>query len=120
MRVRMPVIVAVPMIVMVIMMRVPVIMVAVITMRMMMMAVIVMMMSMPIMPMLVMRMMMQPLARPGPAGVLAEDERLDGDRHRVRGQPDAAEVDVVEVHQHQPVDDEDVAFDAEVLAHDGA
>ena len=43
-------------------------------------------------------MVMQPLAGPRPARVLAEHERLDGDRHRVRRHADAAEVDIVEVH----------------------
>src|SRR5690349_22555307 len=43
-----------------------------------------------IMVMIVRRMivMMQPLARTRPARVLAEDQRLDGHRHRVRWQAD--------------------------------
>src|SRR5262249_8205595 len=53
---------------------------------------------------MVMIMMMQPLARARAARVLAEDERLDGHRHRVGGHPDAAEVDVVEVPQDHAVD----------------
>src|ERR1700687_3608399 len=72
------------------------------------------------MPMLIMRVMMQPLARPRSARVFAEHQRLDGDRNGVGGQPDAAEVDVVEIHQHHAVDDEDVARDAEFLAQDRA
>src|SRR5713226_2191095 len=54
-------------------------------------------------------MVMQPLAGPRPARILAEYERLDGDRHGVRRHADAAEVDIVEVHQHDAVDDQDFA-----------
>jgi hypothetical protein len=69
---------------------------------------------------MLMRMMMQPLARPRAARVLAEHQRLDGDRHGVGRHADAAEVDVVEVHQGDAVDDQDVARDIELLAQDGA
>ena len=40
---------------------------------------------------------MQPLARPRPARVLAEHQRLDGDRHGVGRHADTAEVDVIEI-----------------------
>src|SRR5258708_8802568 len=36
--------------------------------------------------------------------VLAEHQRLDGDRHRIGRHADAPEVDVVEVAQHNAVD----------------
>ena len=39
------------------------------------------------------------------AGVLAEDERLDRDRHRTRWQPDLAEVDVVELDADDRIED---------------
>src|ERR1700722_132312 len=65
-------------------------------------------------------MVMQPLARPRAARVLAEDERLDRHRHGVGRHADAAEVDVVEVPQHDAVDDEKLAGDAELVAQDVA
>ena len=57
----------------------------------------------------VMVMVMQPLARPRAARVLAEDQRFDRHRHRVGRHADPAEIDIVEVHQHDAVDDEDFA-----------
>ena len=51
----------------------------------------------PIPMVMIMLVMMQELARPRPARVLAEDQRLDRDGHRARGQPNAAEVDEIEV-----------------------
>src|SRR5262245_61527312 len=71
-------------------------------------------MSMPVV------MVMQPLPWPRAARVLAEDQRLDRDRHRVRRQADAAEVDVVEVRQDDAVDDKDLARDLEFFPQDRA
>src|SRR5262249_54869744 len=51
----------------------------------------------------------QALQGPRSVRVLAEDQRLDRDRHGVRRHADAAEIDVVEVHQRDAVDDEDFA-----------
>src|SRR5260370_9738135 len=65
-------------------------------------------------------MMMQPLAGPWPTRVLAEYERLDGDRHGVRRHADAAEIDIVEVHQHDAVDDQDLSCDVKLFAQDRA
>src|SRR5260370_35547945 len=52
--------------------------------------------------------------------VLAEYERLDGDRHGVRRHADAAEIDIVEVHQHDAVDDQDLSCDVKLFAQDRA
>src|SRR5712691_2851736 len=71
------------------------------------------------MPML-MLMVMQPLSRPWPARVLAEHQRLDGDRHGVGRHADAAEIDVVEVHQGDAVDHQDLARHIELLAQNRA
>ena len=40
--------------------------------------------------------------------VLAEDERLDGHRHRMGRHADAAEIDEVEVAQRDAIDDQDL------------
>src|ERR1700686_3392251 len=64
--------------------------------------------------------MMQPLARTRAARILAEDERLDGHRHRVGRIADAAEIDVVEIPQHHAVDDEELAPDIHLVAQDVA
>src|SRR5215470_8768969 len=80
----------------------------------------VMMMRFMPMPMFMpMAMMMQPLAGPRPPRVLAEDQRLDGDRHGVGRHADAAEIDVVEVHQDDAVDNQDVARNIKLFAQDG-
>src|ERR1700751_1273357 len=50
--------------------------------------------------------MMDALARPRSARIFAEHQRLDRHRHRVGRHADAAEVDVVEVPQHDAVDDQ--------------
>ena len=76
-----------------------------------------------IMPMRVVVLMgavMQPLRGPRSARILAEDQRLDGHRHGVGGQPDAPKIDVVEIHQHDAVDHQDFALDAEFFPQDGA
>src|SRR3954469_17605468 len=56
----------------------------------------------------------------GYARGLAEDERLDGHRHRMRGHADAAEVDVVEIPQRDAVDHQHFAAQPEVLLEDRA
>src|SRR5919109_4111416 len=76
-----------------------------------------MIMIMMVMPVLV---VMNPLRRAAAARILAEQERLDGDRHGVGRHPDAPEVDVVEVAQDDAVDRQDLALDQELLAQDGA
>src|SRR5882672_11654435 len=48
--------------------------------------------------------------------ILAEHQRLDRDRHRVRWQTDAAEVDVIEVPQRHAVDHQDLVLELELLA----
>src|SRR5882672_9595221 len=59
--------------------------------------------------------------RSGPvARVLAEHQRLDRDRHGLRGHADAPEIDVVEVPQDYAVDDEDLALDADLVPQDRA
>src|SRR5882672_5055274 len=59
--------------------------------------------------------------RSGPvARVLAEHQRLDRDRHGLRGHADAPEIDVIEVPQDYAVDDEDLALDADLVAQDRA
>jgi hypothetical protein len=62
--------------------------------------------------MVIMRMLMimgmlavvQPLARPRSARILAEHERFDRDRHGIGRHADAAEIDIVEIPQHDAVD----------------
>jgi hypothetical protein len=54
------------------------------------------------------------------AGILAEDQRLDGNRHGVRRHADAPEVDVVEVAQGDAVDDEQLRLDPPVVLEDAA
>ena len=54
------------------------------------------------------------------ARILAEDERLDRDRHGVRRQADAAEVDVVEVAQRDAVQHQHLARDLQILLEDAA
>src|SRR5580698_3977341 len=85
-----------------------------------MMVIVVVIVTMPVRMFVIMRMMMQPLAGPWPTRVLAEYERLDGDRHRVGRHADAAEVDVVEIHQDDAVDHQDFARDIELFAQDRA
>src|SRR5262245_10965859 len=48
--------------------------------------------------------------------IFAEYERLDRDRHRVRRQPDAAEVYVIEVPQRHAVDHQDLVLELELFA----
>ena len=64
--------------------------------------------------------MMQPLARARAARILAEHQRLDGHRHGIGRHADAAEIDVIEIPQHHPVDDQELAFDMKLLAQDVA
>ena len=94
-------------------MPVPVIMVIMVVMVSMIVAVI-MIVIMPVI------MMMDTLVRTAPARVLAEQQRLDRDRHGERRHPDAAEIDVVEIAQHHPVDRQDLALDQQLLTQDGA
>src|SRR5262249_41568360 len=70
--------------------------------------------------MMIVLVVMDALARPRPARVFVEDERFDRHRHRMRRQADAAEIDVVEIPEHDAVDREDVARDAHLLAQDRA
>src|SRR6516164_1518962 len=79
-----------------------------------------MMRPMPMFMFMPVAMMMQPLAGPRPTRVLAEDQRLDGDRHGVRRHADAAEIDIVEVHQDNAVDDQDLARHIKLFAQDRA
>ncbi len=104
------VIVSVPVVVMIMTMRVIVVMVIVIVR----MGMIVVMMP------VLMLMMMDALMRPAAARVLAEHQRLDGHRHGVGRHPDLAEIDVVEVAQHDAVDGENFALDQQLLAQDRA
>src|SRR3954470_5966187 len=53
-------------------------------------------------------------------GILVEEQRLHRYRHRAGGQPDPAEIDVIEVEQRNAVDDEDLALHAALLAQDRA
>src|SRR5215216_1656064 len=53
--------------------------------------------------------MVDALARPWPTRILAEYQRFDGHRHRVRRHADAPKVNVVEIPQHHPVDHQDLA-----------
>src|SRR5216684_7813420 len=83
-------------------------------------------MTMAVIVLMVMRMivlvlvMVQPLARARPARVLVEHQRLDGHRHGVRRQADAAEIDEVEVPQHYAVDHQNLALHVELVAQDVA
>src|SRR5215204_4038867 len=52
--------------------------------------------------------------------VLAEHQRFDHYRHGHRRQPDAAEVDIIEVPEHDAIDTQDFALDIEFLAQDRA
>src|SRR5712691_789771 len=87
---------------------------------------VVVMMAMAVIVLMVMRMivlvlvMVQPLARARPARVLVEHQRLDGHRHGVRREADAAEIDEVEVPQHHAVDGEYLALHVELVAQDVA
>src|SRR5215467_3583157 len=67
-----------------------------------------------------MGMMMHPLTWPWPTRVVAENQRLDGDRHGIGRHADAAEIDVVEVHQDDAINDQDLARDVELFAQDRA
>ena len=64
--------------------------------------------------------MVDTLRRPAALHLLAEHQRLDGDRHGVGRHADTAEVDVVEIAQHHAVDAKDLALDQELLAQDRA
>src|ERR1700704_5010423 len=65
-------------------------------------------------------MMVQPLARTGPARILAEDQRLDGHRHREGRIADAAEINIVEVPQHHAVDHQELARHPHLVPQDVA
>jgi hypothetical protein len=68
----------------------------------------------------IMIMMMQALPWPGTARIFAEHQRFDRHRHRKRGHSNATEIDIVEIPQHYAVDDQELAFDAELVAQDVA
>jgi len=53
--------------------------------------------------------MMDTLLGARAAWILAEDERFDRHRHGIGGNAYLAEVDIIEIHQHDAVDDEDFA-----------
>src|SRR5262249_30100637 len=65
-------------------------------------------------------MMMQALPRPGTARVFGEHQRFDRHRHCIRGHANATEIDVIEIPQHHAVDDQELAFDAKLVAQDVA
>ena len=58
------------------------------------------------------------LMRAAAARVLAEQQRLDGDRHGVGRHADTAEIDVIEIAQHDAVDRQNLALDQKLLAQD--
>src|SRR5262249_25318491 len=64
--------------------------------------------------------MMNALGRTAPPRILAEQQRLDRDRHGERGHPNAPEIDVIEIAQHQSINCQDLALDQQLLAQDGA
>ena len=64
--------------------------------------------------------MMDSLERTAALRVFAENQRLDGDRHRIRRHADTPEVDVIEIPQHHPVDGEDLAFNEQFLSQNRA
>src|SRR6476660_7045879 len=61
-----------------------------------------------------------PAMRPsvGVARVLAEYQGLDRDGNGLRGHANAPQVDVVEIPEDDPVDDEDFTFDTHFIAQD--
>ena len=70
-----------------------------------------------VMPMLmIMLAMVQPLPRARTARVFAEHQRFDRDRHGIGRHADAAEIDIVEIPQHDAVDDEKIALNVELVA----
>src|SRR5262245_25720016 len=52
--------------------------------------------------------------------VLVEHEGLDRDRYRIRRQPDAAEINVVEIPQHHPIDHQHLGSNQQFVAQDRA
>ena len=64
--------------------------------------------------------MMNSLGRTAPPRILAEQQRLDRDRHGERWHPNAPEIDIIEVSQHNSVDGQDFALDQELLAQNSA
>src|SRR5690348_11103044 len=55
-----------------------------------------------------------------PARVLVEHQRLDRDRHGLRGHADAPQIDVIEIPQDDTVDHQNLARDAHFVAQDRA
>ena len=51
-----------------------------------------------------------------PLGHVVEDQRLHGDRHRVRGESDFTQVDVVEIDEYDAVDHQQFRLHTQVLA----
>jgi hypothetical protein len=70
--------------------------------------------------MMVVVMVMQVRLSARQSRIFTEHQRLDGHRHGHRRQADAAEVDIVEIPQHDAVDAEDFAFDVQLFAQDRA
>src|SRR5215831_15471719 len=97
-----------------------VIMVVVVMVIAMMVVMVPMIMTMAVAMRMVLVVMMDALVRTAALRVLAEHQRLDGDRYGVGRHADAPEVDIVEVAQHHAVDGEDLALDQEFLAQDRA
>ena len=83
-----------------------------------MMMVVIVMMAMIMVMIMTMRMivMMDALMRAAAARILAEHERFDRDRHGIGRHADAAEIDIVEIPQHDAVDDEKIALDVKLVA----
>ncbi len=72
--------------------------------------------SMPVVLSMIMLVVMQALPRPWAARVLAEHERLDRNRNGTGRHADAPEIDVIEIPQHDAVNDEKFALDMELIA----
>ena len=63
------------------------------------------------MAMIIFSAMMDNLFGARPARILAKDERFDGDRHSERGNAHFAKINVIKVHQHDAIDDQNLACD---------
>lgn len=70
--------------------------------------------------MLVIVVMMDAFPGAGTVRAVAEDQRFDGHRHRVRRNAQAPQIDEIKIGQHHAVDDQNIAFHAAFLAHDRA
>src|SRR5580692_4125829 len=86
--------------VIVVMVRMIVVVVVIVIMVMIMIVVMMMAVRMTVRMIVIVIMMMQALARPRAARVFTEHQRFNGHRHGVGRHADAAEIDVVEIPQH--------------------